>query len=93
MLADRFDESMVLLAQLLCWPLDHVKSLKLNARKAAFKVDLSTQERNALKQWQQGDTMLYQHFERIFNQKVLGFLLDFPFQKLDENPLDLRIRP
>ena len=38
LLADRFDESMVLLASKLCWPLEYVRSLKINARKKSFKV-------------------------------------------------------
>ena len=38
LLADKFEESMVLLASKLCWPLEWVKSLKVNARKEAYKV-------------------------------------------------------
>ena len=38
LLSERFEESMVLLASKLCWPLDLVKSLKVNARKEAYKV-------------------------------------------------------
>jgi hypothetical protein len=38
MIAERFDESMVLLADLLCWPLEKVTSLKVNARKPHLKV-------------------------------------------------------
>ena len=38
LLAERFEESMVLLASKLCWPLDLVKSLRVNARKEAYKV-------------------------------------------------------
>ena len=38
LLAERFDESMVLLASKLCWPLEFVRSLKINARKKSFKV-------------------------------------------------------
>ena len=41
MIAEQFDESMVLLAQCLCWPLDVVAGLQNNARihsgKVAFK--------------------------------------------------------
>jgi hypothetical protein len=38
MIAERFDESMVLLADVLCWPLEKVVSLKVNARKPQLKV-------------------------------------------------------
>ena len=43
LLSERFEESMVLLAATLCWPLDYVKSFRINARKAAFKVCLYAQ--------------------------------------------------
>jgi len=74
LMADHFDESMVLLAQELCWPIDHVKSFRLNARKASYKVDLTAQERETLASWQKGDMALYSHFESIFRQKVFPFL-------------------
>ena len=35
LLAERFDESLVLLAELLCWPLEDLRYLKQNARKAS----------------------------------------------------------
>ena len=40
MISERFDESMVLMADLLCWPLEKVTSLKVNARKPHLKVSL-----------------------------------------------------
>ena len=40
LLAEQFDESMVLLASKLCWPLEFVISLKINARKKSEKVKL-----------------------------------------------------
>ena len=61
---------MVLLANKLCWPLDYVKSFKLNARKPASKVILTKQERDSLQSWQQGDMLLYNHFKNKFEQEV-----------------------
>lgn len=71
--SEMFDESMVLLADKLCWPLDYVKSFKLNARKAAYKVTLNKQERKTLEAWQNGDLLLYNHFKQIFQQKVTDY--------------------
>ena len=68
-----YEESMVLLAEKLCWPLDFVKSLKLNARKPSYKVDLKSEERQSLEAWQHGDVLLYNHFKRIFDKKVRKF--------------------
>jgi len=37
MISERFEESMVLLADLLCWPLEKVASFKVNVRKSELK--------------------------------------------------------
>ena len=61
---------MVLLSNELCWPLEHVKSFKLNARKSSKKVKLSNEERKILEEWQMGDLLLYNHFKKLFDEKV-----------------------
>ena len=38
MVAEHFDESMVLMANLLCWPLEHVASFRNNALSSKQKV-------------------------------------------------------
>ena len=70
LITEKFDESMVLLANELCWPLEYVKSFKLNARKSSTKTKLSEMEQNILESWQQGDLLLYNHFKTIFEEKV-----------------------
>ena len=61
---------MVLLANKLCWPLDYVKSFKLNARKNSTKITLNEQERDILQSWQQGDMLLYNHFQNKLEKEV-----------------------
>ena len=61
---------MILLANELCWPLEYVKSFKLNARKSSTKTKLTEKEQNILENWQQGDLLLYNHFKSIFEEKV-----------------------
>ena len=70
LISEKFDESMILLANTLCWPLDYVKSFTLNARKSIHKVILSSDEQNILKSWQQGDLLLYNHFKNKLDQQV-----------------------
>ena len=70
LISEDFDRSMVLLANKLCWPLDYVKSFKLNARKNSKKITLNDQERDALKSWQQGDMLLYNHFQNKLQREV-----------------------
>ena len=96
LITEKFDESMVLLAIELCWPLEYVKSFKLNARKSSTKTKLSEKEQNILENWQQGDLLLYNHFKTIFEGKVgtilskiiitTTFILLSIFRNLQEKP-------
>jgi len=70
LLADRFDESMVLLASKLCWPLEYVRSLKINARKKSFKVTLDAKQKSILEKWQTGDLKLYNHYKHKFEKMI-----------------------
>ena len=73
MLAERFPESLVLLASTLCWDLQDVTSLKLNGRSAERRQELSNVTRQQLRQFQRGDTLLYNHFAELFDQRVQKF--------------------
>jgi len=73
MLAERFPESLVLLASTLCWDLQDVTSLKLNGRPAERRQELSNVTRQQLRQFQRGDTLLYNHFAELFDQRVQKF--------------------
>ena len=73
MMADRFDESMILLKDLLCWDYEDIVNFKLNARKESKKVELSQEARSELKRYMAADYALYQHFEQIFERKLKEF--------------------
>ena len=69
----RFDESMILMKDLLCWDYEDIVNFKLNARKQSKKVELSDEARSALKQYMASDFRLYNHFQKIFEQKLSEF--------------------
>lgn len=73
LITEEFDQSMVLLKNLLCWDYRDVTSLKLNARKASSKSQLSSKAKSELKRWLWGDYVLYNHFRAKFEQKVDTF--------------------
>ena len=73
MMADRFDESMILLKDLLCWDYEDIVNFKLNARKESKKVELSQEARSELRRYMAADYALYQHFEQIFERKLKEF--------------------
>jgi galactose-3-O-sulfotransferase 2 len=76
MIAEHFNESMVLLKDLLCWDYISLTSLKLNAQSERTKSQVSNEGRRRLKQWLSADYKLYQHFNMKFDEKVKQFGLD-----------------
>jgi len=70
MVAEQFDESLVLLSHQLCWPLANMTSLKLNARKASSRSRLSAGSRASLASWLAADYKLYNHFKLRLEERV-----------------------
>ena len=70
MIAEQFDESLVLLGDLLCWPLANMTSLKVNARKSSAVEKLSQKTRDILREWLWADQMLYDFFREEFKRKI-----------------------
>ena len=73
MMAERFDESMVLLRDFLCWDFGDVVNFKLNARKEGKKQSLSPGARAALREYLAADYRLYDHFKATFEARVDTF--------------------
>lgn len=76
LLADRLDESLILLKHLLCWNTTDVAALKLNSRYSAFKEQLSNETREKLLQLNAADWQLYKYFAKVFDDKVRAFGVD-----------------
>ena len=73
LIADRFEESVVLLREALCWTHDDVSYLKLNARQGGKRSPpLSAAARSTLREWLRADFMLYDHFRGKFDDLVGG---------------------
>lgn len=70
LIAEYFDQSMVLLQEALCWDLDDVLSFKLNPRGNGTVVPLSETTADQIPAWNSLDWKLYLHFNRTFWQKV-----------------------
>ena len=76
MIAEHFDESLILLSDLLCWPLANMTSLKVNARKSSAVEKLSQKARDILQDWLWADQMLYDYFTKEFKRKRQLYGLD-----------------
>lgn len=66
LIAEYFDESMVLLRHLLRWRLDDVVSFRLNSRSQRSITSLTPESQERVKRWCALDWRLYQHFNRTF---------------------------
>merc|ERR1712083_66081 len=86
MIAEFFEESMVLLAHFLCWPLEWVTGISHNVRKPDTKVHLSESEKSTLSKWQRGDELLYHEFRNIFLARVK----DYGLQRMEKDVKNLR---
>ncbi|XP_032211386.1 galactose-3-O-sulfotransferase 2 isoform X2 [Mustela erminea] len=66
LIAEYFDESMVLLRRALRWRLDDVVTFRLNSRSARSVAPLTAVGRERAQRWCALDWQLYQHFNRSF---------------------------
>ncbi|XP_006147990.1 galactosylceramide sulfotransferase isoform X1 [Tupaia chinensis] len=73
LLQEYFDESLVLLRDLLCWELEDVLYFKLNARRDSPVPRLSGELYQRATAWNMLDSRLYHHFNASFWSKVEAF--------------------
>ncbi|XP_070540594.1 galactosylceramide sulfotransferase-like [Ptychodera flava] len=66
MLSEYFDESLILLKHLLCWDLDDFTYVTLNRRGEASVRNVTEQTARRMRQWNQGDQLLYDYFNQTF---------------------------
>ncbi|MBN3275547.1 G3ST2 sulfotransferase, partial [Polyodon spathula] len=84
LLAEHFDESLVLLRHALCWTLDDVVSFPLNSRSGEAKARLSPDQLRRLREWNALDWFLYSSFNQTFWERVEAFGRDRMARELEE---------
>nr|XP_013807924.1 PREDICTED: galactose-3-O-sulfotransferase 2 [Apteryx mantelli mantelli] len=70
LIADYFDESMILLKHTLCWDLDDVIYFKLNSRSKDTVQTLTPESKERVKVWCSLDWKLYLHFNQSFWKRI-----------------------
>lgn len=73
MIAENFDESIILLRHIFCWDLDDVISFTVNARMTPYKKKLSKEATKNLQDWNWGDKLLYEYFLQKFQKAIEEF--------------------
>ncbi len=70
MIMEKFDESLLLFQDLVCWPTQQLGYLKQNERIASQKSNITEESRAVLKKWLWADYLLYDYFAKKLNQKI-----------------------
>lgn len=70
MIAEYFDESLVLLRHLLSWDLDDIVYFKLNMRSASSKQSVTPGLASKIRTWNSLDARLYDHFNASLWRKI-----------------------
>jgi len=68
MIADYFDESMILLKRLLCWEFEDIVYVKLRVQKK--KLEFEEEVKKNILTWNHADVTLFEHFNKTFWRKV-----------------------
>ncbi|XP_030838132.1 galactosylceramide sulfotransferase [Strongylocentrotus purpuratus] len=71
LISEYFDESLILLKDLMCWDFSDIIYLKLNAREQIHKTSPYTA--NKIEKWNYGDMQLYQYFNDSFWKRVEAY--------------------
>jgi galactose-3-O-sulfotransferase 2 len=90
LIAEQMERSLVLLADLMCWPIEDVTFFGHNARpaNAQRKTNLTEKDREKLRALNSADFQIYDHFLQKFQQRVK----QFGMIKMDERLRMLKTR-
>ncbi|XP_047426032.1 galactosylceramide sulfotransferase-like [Mugil cephalus] len=73
LIAEYFEESLILLKDLLCWSTEDILYFKLNARRNSSVSRLNPEMRAKALQWNGADWRLYQHFNATFWARIEAY--------------------
>ncbi|XP_040914296.1 galactosylceramide sulfotransferase [Toxotes jaculatrix] len=73
LIAEYFEESLILLKDKLCWTMEDIVYFKLNARKSSSVSRLTPELRAKALEWNRADWRLYQHFNATFWARVEAY--------------------
>ncbi|XP_063971201.1 galactosylceramide sulfotransferase-like [Lytechinus pictus] len=73
MMTEHFSESLILLKELMCWDFQDIAYFKMNARSPSSVKSVSEETMKKIRKWNDGDTKLYNYFNRTFWDKVHAF--------------------
>uniref|UniRef100_A0A8D0AEG9 Galactose-3-O-sulfotransferase 1 n=1 Tax=Sander lucioperca TaxID=283035 RepID=A0A8D0AEG9_SANLU len=84
LVAEYFEESLILLKDKLCWTMEDIMYFKLNARRSSSVSRLTPELRAKALQWNGADWRLYQHFNATFWARVEAYGRERMKQEVNE---------
>ncbi|XP_070546750.1 galactosylceramide sulfotransferase-like isoform X2 [Ptychodera flava] len=77
LISDYFEESLVLLKNVLCWKLDDILYISIGIRSNNSRYVISKSVAERILKWNKADVKLYKHFNRTFWKKINSYGADF----------------
>jgi len=73
MITERMEESLILFRYLMCWQPDDIVAFDKNVRMSSSVVTIDDDDKKELKRWLKADEKIYNHFYKIFEEKVAKY--------------------
>lgn len=73
LIAEYFDESLILLKDLMCWTIYDVIHFTMNSRSRESLVETSFNDEDAILKWNWADVKLYSHFNKTLWEKIANY--------------------
>ncbi|KAJ8046608.1 Galactosylceramide sulfotransferase [Holothuria leucospilota] len=73
MLAEYYDESLILLKRLLCWNFEDILYFPVGIRSDSHRMAKDKSLIDKARKWNHGDVLLYEHFTKVFWSKVVEY--------------------
>ncbi|XP_030851282.1 galactosylceramide sulfotransferase isoform X2 [Strongylocentrotus purpuratus] len=73
MITEYYDESLILLRDLLCWTTQDILYTKRMVRNSTSSIQVRPEMRTKIRQWNGADTHLYEHYNRTLWQKIAAY--------------------
>ncbi|XP_070579525.1 galactosylceramide sulfotransferase-like [Ptychodera flava] len=87
LISDYYEESLVLMKNVLCWGLDDILHISKGIRSKSRRYKLKQSTVDKIREWNHADVLLFEHFNETFWRKVNGF-----GKRFDDDLREFRLR-
>ena len=93
LITEYFDESLILMKKLLCWSFDDILYISAGVRSKSHRYSISDDLQRKIRQWNAGDMLLYNHFNKTLWRKIEEYGPTFKtdlnkFRRLEKEAFD-----